>query len=133
MFAVIDDRQTQQKLVRHLGVKQLFFHPVDWEEFSAEAATLLSLPDRPEAGVTSEKEQSMEADIAALWEKFRPVNMARLQVLEDAAAALLKGNLNPDLRAQAESEAHKLAGSAGSFRIHGSLAHRTSTRIIAPR
>ncbi|MCU1287299.1 MAG: Two component response regulator receiver modulated diguanylate cyclase [Acidobacteriales bacterium] len=108
-------RQTQQKLVRHLGVKQLFFHPVDWEEFSAEAATLLSLPDGPEAGVVSEKEQSMEADIAALWEKFRPVNMARLQVLEDAAAALLKGNLNPDLRAQAESEAHKLAGSAGSF------------------
>ncbi|MCU1310585.1 MAG: Two component response regulator receiver modulated diguanylate cyclase [Candidatus Angelobacter sp.] len=107
-------RQEQQKLVRFLGVKQLFFHPVDWDELSSEASTLLSLPAAT-LPVLSEKDQGMEADIAALWEKFRPVNMARLQVLEDAAAALLKGNLSSELRIQAEREAHKLAGSSGSF------------------
>lgn len=107
-------RQVQQKLVRYMGVKQLFFHPVDWDELSSEAATLLNLPPATQLAL-SEKDQNMEADIAALWEKFRPVNMARLQILEDAASALLKGNLNPALRLQAEREAHKLAGSSGSF------------------
>jgi len=107
-------RQVQQKLVRFLGVKQIFFQPVDWDELSSEAATLLNLPAESQSAL-NEKEHGLEADIAALWEKFRPVNMARLQVLEDAAAALLKGNLSSELRIQAEREAHKLAGSSGSF------------------
>jgi diguanylate cyclase (GGDEF)-like protein len=36
-------------------------------------------------------------------------------VIEDAAVALLEGNLSPDHRRQAEREAAKLAGSAGTF------------------
>src|SRR5438128_2727910 len=95
---------SRSSVVCHLGVAQLFFHPVDWDELSSEAATLLSLPHGPQP-MLSEKDQSMEADIAALWDKFRPVNMARLQILEDATAALLKGNLTQDLRLQAEREA----------------------------
>lgn len=108
-------RQVQQRLVRHFGVKQLFFHPVDWEELSSEAATFLKIA-RPTSGESGKHGgKNLEAEIGALWDSFRPVNLARLTVLEDATSALLKGEISPELRAQAASEAHKLAGSSGSF------------------
>jgi diguanylate cyclase (GGDEF)-like protein len=107
-------RQVQQRLVRHFGVKQLFFHPVDWEELSSEVAGLLKLtPSAP--GEQTKTDATLDADLAALWERFRPINLARLSVLEDAVAALLKDSLSSELRAQAAAEAHKLVGSCGSF------------------
>ena len=108
-------RQVQQRLVRHFGVKQLFFHPVDWEELSAEAATFLGLIRPSDPSHLASGGKSLEAEIGALWDSFRPVNIARLTILEDATSALLKGELSGELRAQAAVEAHKLAGSAGSF------------------
>ena len=54
-------------------------------------------------------------EIAALWTAARPRILARVAVLESAAAAAVSGDLTADLRAEAESEAHKLAGSLGMF------------------
>ncbi len=108
-------RQVQQRLVRHFGVKQLFFHPVDWEELSSEAAALLKLSRMSAEMQPKVADAAGEADLAALWERFRPINLARLSVLEDAVAALLKDSLSSELRAQAAAEAHKLVGSCGSF------------------
>jgi diguanylate cyclase (GGDEF)-like protein len=53
--------------------------------------------------------------LASVWERFREVTLKRVDVIEDAAVALLEGNLSPDHRRQAEREAAKLAGSAGTF------------------
>ena len=106
-------RSLQKKLVRNLGVKQLFFHPVDWEELLSEAAALLRLEKRVLS--PSSPGGASQQYMVALWEKFRPVNVARLHTLEEATAALLRGNLSHDAQIQAAAEAHKLAASAGNF------------------
>jgi HPt (histidine-containing phosphotransfer) domain-containing protein len=53
--------------------------------------------------------------LAALWERNLPVVRERVGVLEQAAAAAVAGTLSTELRAQAASDAHKLAGSLGMF------------------
>ncbi|HWL40365.1 MAG TPA: response regulator [Gemmatimonadaceae bacterium] len=53
--------------------------------------------------------------LATVWEQFREVTFQRVDVIEDAAVALLEGRLSPEQRREAEREAGKLAGSAGTF------------------
>lgn len=53
--------------------------------------------------------------LATVWEHFREATLKRVELIEDAAIALLEGRLSPDQRRQAEREAAKLAGSAGTF------------------
>jgi diguanylate cyclase (GGDEF)-like protein len=55
------------------------------------------------------------AAIRAIWARRRPEVLARVDVIEDAVAALLADALGHDLREQARREAHKVAGSAGTF------------------
>lgn len=52
---------------------------------------------------------------AKVWEKFHDTLVAQLYVLQQASQALSAGNLTPDLKQQAQQEAHKLAGSLGIF------------------
>ena len=49
--------------------------------------------------------------LVALWHKNRPIMLDRLAVLDRAAA----GPLTPELRAEAISVAHKMAGTLGMF------------------
>lgn len=53
--------------------------------------------------------------LQGLWERSRPMVERRLQVLAQAADAAAAGSLQEPLRSEAESEAHKLAGSLGMF------------------
>ncbi len=53
--------------------------------------------------------------LATVWGHFRDATLKRVDVIEDAAIALLEGRLSPDHRRQAQREAGKLAGSAGTF------------------
>jgi len=53
-----------------------------------------------------------------LWVRFLPQMQARVSTLEAAAAALTSGALTDELREQAGSEAHKLAGVLGTFGLH---------------
>lgn len=57
----------------------------------------------------------MQAHLDALWTRSRPQIEARVEAIETAAIALLEGTLTADLRMEAEREAHKLAGVAGTF------------------
>jgi HPt (histidine-containing phosphotransfer) domain-containing protein len=65
--------------------------------------------------VESPSDEETLAAVAALWERYKAIIMSRLAVLDEARRALQQGTLQPDLRAQAREEAHKLAGSLGSF------------------
>lgn len=58
---------------------------------------------------------TVSAALDQLWLKFRPQIEERAAVLTMAAAALAHGDVSPDLREQAQSAAHKLAGSLGTF------------------
>jgi len=53
--------------------------------------------------------------LAEIWEEHRPGTLARVAVLERAAAALEGGALDETLRIEARREAHTLVGSAAIF------------------
>jgi diguanylate cyclase (GGDEF)-like protein len=55
------------------------------------------------------------AAVEAIWERSRERNAGRIGTLEEAIGAMLDDSLNEDLRARAERDAHKLAGSLGMF------------------
>src|SRR5437588_849536 len=58
---------------------------------------------------------STQDAIARLWEKHRPAIFARIDTLEEAAARFTAGRIEPGAHRRVEDEAHKLAGSLGTF------------------
>lgn len=50
-----------------------------------------------------------------MWKKFLPEIRHRAQVLEEAAHSAAAGKLTPTARQAAQSAAHKLAGTLGTF------------------
>jgi len=67
----------------------------------------------------NDAEEKTAALLAKLWVKIRPIVEERLATLDRAAAAAKAGALAEDLRTEALSEAHKLAGSRGMYGFHG--------------
>lgn len=63
----------------------------------------------------SSAEEKTAALLAKLWVKIQPIVEERLVVLDGAAAAAETGTWNEDLRKEAQSSAHKLAGSLGMY------------------
>jgi HPt (histidine-containing phosphotransfer) domain-containing protein len=64
----------------------------------------------------------LEKKMQELWEKYRSVSLARLEIVERAVEALNRGALTEELRAQAAREAHKLSGSLGTFGLQAGSA-----------
>lgn len=76
----------------------------------------------------------MPAAIQAVFEKNRDELMRRIATLDDAVAAVRAGRLDEDLRAWAERDAHKLAGSLGMFGLaSGSALARELEQALATR
>ena len=63
---------------------------------------------------TEQRDQTLAA-VAGLWTRFKSTILGRVEVIEQALSALLEGDLKDELRQKAEHEAHKLAGSIGTF------------------
>jgi HPt (histidine-containing phosphotransfer) domain-containing protein len=53
--------------------------------------------------------------LAKVWLQFREMIFHRVAVLEDAANGAKQGELDDEVRQSAMREAHKLAGSLGTF------------------
>lgn len=64
-----------------------------------------------------ERQQQTQATVAKIWERARISVLKRLGGLEQATRALLANELDENLRHLAEQDAHKLAGSLGTFGI----------------
>jgi diguanylate cyclase (GGDEF)-like protein len=60
-------------------------------------------------------DDAIKLAMSAIWERSQDVIMGRVVVIEGAVLALLAGNLTAESRRQAEREAHKLAGTVGTF------------------
>jgi diguanylate cyclase (GGDEF)-like protein len=105
----------QRELVNTLGVSRLMLHPLDRTELASQIATLVGQPLSHPVGKEAPVQQQTAAAMAELWERFKDTMTNRVIVLERAAMALLEGTLDDELRREAEREAHKLAGSVGTF------------------
>jgi HPt (histidine-containing phosphotransfer) domain-containing protein len=67
-----------------------------------------------------------------MWDKFLPEMVARLEVLETADAALAAGALSLAQRQEANTAAHKLAGSLGTFGLtKGTILAREAEMLYA--
>ncbi len=104
-----------------LGVARAFFHPLDRQALVREAAAVLSA-QTPPAGPEGEpppgaggKADALADAVRKAWERFRGPVTARVDAVEQAAIAVLEGGLGEEERRHAEREAHKLAGSVGTF------------------
>lgn len=118
-------------------VVRVFVQPLDREALVRDAAERLGIggdgnvgPTRPAAGAAG----GLPGAVAAVWLKYRDQVLARVDVLEAAALGLLEGRLDRDARRAAEREAHKLAGSVGTFGFaEGSrLAREAETLLAGP-
>jgi diguanylate cyclase (GGDEF)-like protein len=75
----------------------------------------LNLSLRSQSEQQSQAQNQTLAAVAGLWSRFKGTVLGRVEVVEQALSALLEGDLTDELRRKAEQEAHKLAGSVGSF------------------
>ncbi len=112
---------------------QIFYllHPFDVEQLAAKVAQLLHLnppplphpptspllpvSPAPQYGDKQLIQEQTKAAVAQVWERFKDRMDARVTVLEEAVAAIDSGNLEEELRSSAYHNAHKLAGSLGTF------------------
>ncbi len=63
----------------------------------------------------SDPEEAINAQLQEIWSRFRGQMTERVESIEEALAALVEGRLDPELRERALRDAHRLAGSAGTF------------------
>lgn len=77
--------------------------------------------------------EPLKTAVAELWEKFQGKINSRIAVLEETAQGVLAGKLSDELRQKAIQEAHKLAGSLGTFGFKdGSLLAREIEKLLQP-
>lgn len=71
----------------------------------------------PAASTTqlSDSQQQLDRTAAAIWQRNKGTNLERIATLERAILALQAGTINADLHQEAVRNAHKLAGSLGTF------------------
>jgi diguanylate cyclase (GGDEF)-like protein len=101
-----------------LGVARIFFHPLDRQALVREAGAVLgaaAASDEPPADGADAKRGALGDAVRQAWERFRGAVMERVDTVESAAVAVLEGGLDAERRRHAEREAHKLAGSVGTF------------------
>jgi diguanylate cyclase (GGDEF)-like protein len=76
--------------------------------------------------------QRTQVAVAGLWARFEGAIRSRVQTIEAAALALRDGSLEAELRQLAEREAHKLAGSLGTFGLSlGTRLAREAETLLA--
>jgi len=63
----------------------------------------------------SEAADKTAALLANLWVKIQPIVEERLAILDRASSAASAGSLSLELRKEAQSNAHKLAGALGMY------------------
>lgn len=65
--------------------------------------------------MSKQPDAEIQALLGDLWKRHLPALIERLSLLERAAAKAASGTIPEELRAEAQSVAHKLAGNLGMF------------------
>lgn len=121
-------------LVARYAIDRLLFRPLDPEEVARQVAVLLGvrLADAAADAAATASARAASA-VADIWARSRETIIARIDVMEEVLAALLEDRLDEDIRRTGMSEAHKLAGAAGTFGFpRASQLARTFEMALAP-
>lgn len=88
-------------------------------------------PKSPDSEASALLKSQLDQSVNKIWERFRANFGDRIAVIERACAVAQAGQLDPQLRQEARQEAHKLAGSLGTFgRAEGSAIARQIEAIL---
>lgn len=105
-----------EALASRLEPDRILLHPLDRGELARQAAVLLDQPEREmDAFSSAAREDPIASAVAKVWERSREVTLDRISTVEKAVVAALGGMLLGPQRHEAESAAHKLTGSLGTF------------------
>lgn len=110
-----DHEAELDRILTRLSPDRILLHPLDRVELVRQAALLLDAPARPTAPAAPPPPPALSDAVARLWERSRPALLERVDVVEQAAEAARRGELRGPERHAAEREAHRLAGSLGTF------------------
>ena len=105
-------------LVRNFGVGAVLYHPLDAGELIRQASSLSGIEELSSVAELEATTNRPGAPFEGLSQKFVALFLERVEVLEKAGLELLESRLTPDLRKEAEREAHRLAGSLGTLGFH---------------
>lgn len=121
-------RQQQSETLER--VSACLYHPLDGEELAREVAKLLNL-NLSDPQTPAKQDPNIVAAIGKVWERFKDRIAARVTAIEQANQALESGELPQELHATAKQEAHKLAGSLGTFGLtEGSVIARQVEQLL---
>lgn len=122
------DEGVLDRLVHSVRVDRILFHPLDRAELLRSVTQLVgaaaappqppptaAAPPPPRLAAPAATRESVSAAVGQLWSRARGAMLERVGVLERAAQATARGSLVVALRHQARDEAHRLAGSLGTF------------------
>ncbi|MEB3883546.1 response regulator [Lyngbya sp. CCY1209] len=88
-------------------------------------------PKSPDSEASALLKSQLDQSVNKIWERFRANFGDRIAVIERAGVAAQAGQLDPQLRQEARQEAHKLAGSLGTFgRAEGSAIARQIEALL---
>lgn len=112
-------------------VNCFLYHPLDGEELAREVAKLLNL-NLSDPQTQGKEDPTIVSAIGKVWERFKDRRIAdRVTAIEQAIQAMQSGELLPELHATAKQEAHKLAGSLGTFGLtEGSVIARQVEELL---
>ncbi len=100
---------------------------------SAAIAASAFHPDTFHPDTPDQSDHQFHAVMAGLWEQFKDTFAEQVNGLEQAAIALTYSQLTADQQQHARQDAHKLAGSLGTFGYHqASAIARTIELMIEP-
>lgn len=71
--------------------------------------------------------------VAGLWERLRPRVETRLDALEGAVDQVVAGTADGETHSSARDEAHRLAGSLGSYGFPGASAAARELELLLER
>jgi diguanylate cyclase (GGDEF)-like protein len=112
--ATIDPAEAR-RLVTEYGAVKLLVHPLDADEFVRQVAWAMGMEPPLRGAEAAERAEQTQAVVAGVWSRFEGALRARVESIGAASAAIRGGALGSDLRELAERDAHKLAGSLGTF------------------
>ena len=112
VIAILDgDPAASAAFVHEENLDSLLFHPVDPAELVATAREHLAPPELEFQDAATQ----LTHGISQIWERMQDRVFAQVDAVEEAVVALIDDRLDNLTQAGAAGEAHKLAGSLGTF------------------
>ncbi|HEV2017301.1 MAG TPA: response regulator [Gemmatimonadaceae bacterium] len=116
--------------LKEVSVDRFFFSPVDIEEMLRDLARMCK---SEVLAPQSSHVENIAAAVASAWDRARATTLAKIDILDDAAMALLDDSLPVDLKKTAQAESQSVADLAARFGFQrgSGIAHEIAEKFAS--